>query len=310
MTEYQATPALLRSLGRFSADPRRDGFFESGKGTRAATQAHLKQAASSSAVRVVDAARKRRPMTEERRKDISRRRTWAGSNMPDKVRASYTEAERAALAVIGNECKRRGFCDLCLNEIARLAGVGRTSVQNALRKARSKDLAHLSVRERPQEHGQSLTHIIKIICGSWLRWLKPPGFKRLNTSETEDKNSLSERGDRSEMAFEEREEASASPSGCNVAKEADDNGQTEITSTTAEDDSASSIRRTSCASVEEGSGSAAHQAQRSGRRWQSALQHQSLEEAAGGGDHPRSSHLPEDWRSLHRQAPGTQQSSS
>ncbi|MGO4353895.1 hypothetical protein AB4Z25_18465 [Rhizobium sp. RAF36] len=312
MSEYQASAALLRSLGRFGADPRRDRYFESGQGTRAATQSHLKQAASNSIDRVVTTARRQRPTTEERQKEVERRRVWgSGGNMPDKVRARYTEAERAALSVIGEQCKRRGYCDLCIDEIARLAGVSRTSVQNAIRKARSKELSHISVRERPQEHGKSLTNIIKITCDLWLGWIaRAIGFKRLSTSETADKISLSFTAWTGGKGLSRKEEASASSSGCNAAKEADEHGQTEITSTTVEDDCASAIRRNGRARVEEGSGSAAYPAQRSGRCWQSPLQHQSLEEAAGGGDRPRSSHLPEDWRSLHRQAPGPQQSSS
>ncbi|MDR7146158.1 hypothetical protein [Rhizobium sp. BE258] len=312
MSEYPVSAALLRTLGRFGADPRRDGYYASGQGTRAATQAHLKQAATGAVDRVVKAARRTRPMTEERHKDLCRRRRWArGGNMPDKVRECYTEAECAALAVIGDQFKKQGYCALCIDEISRLSGVSRTSVQNAIRKARSKELAHISVRERPQEGGKNLTNIIKVICDLWLGWIsRAIGFKRLHPSETADKNSLSFSKWTGRKGLSRKEGASASPSGCNAAEEADDNGQTEITSTPAEDDSASAIRRTDRASVKEGSGSAAYPAQRSGRCWQSALQHQSLEEAAGGGDHPRSSHLPEDRRSLHRQAPGAQQSSS
>jgi len=118
--------------------------------------------------------------------------------MPDDVRAVYSEAERAALSVIGEQCKRKGYCDLCLDEIARIAGVKRTSVQNAIRKARSKEHGHISVRERrPQRGVMSLTNIIKIIGKSWLNWItravtwRKGGFKHLNTSETGVKNSLS-----------------------------------------------------------------------------------------------------------------------
>ena len=123
--------------------------------------------------------------------------------MPAIIRAVYSEAERAALSVIAAEFKRRGFCGLSIDEIARLAGVSRTSVQNALRKARSKQHGHISVRERPQPGGKNLTNIIKIVCKVWLGWIaRAIGFKRLNTSETPLKKPLSEGGERPKFAFE------------------------------------------------------------------------------------------------------------
>ncbi len=201
MSELQPSAALLRS--RLLSQPYSDRarFYESGKGTKPATQAYQRQAAALAAEKVLKQTRRRRPTTEERLKEIGRRRTWAGGgNLPPNIRASYSEAERAALAVIADQCRRKGFCDLCIDEIARLAGVGRTSVQNAIRKARSNERSHLSVRERPQQSGKSLTNIIKIICGSWLGWIgRAIGFKRLNASETGDNISLSKTA---KMAFE------------------------------------------------------------------------------------------------------------
>ena len=154
--------------------------------------------------RVLKQAARRRPTTEDRLKEGSRRRKWAGGgNMPPDVRAGYPEAERAALSVIADQCRRNGFCALCLDEIARIAGVGRTTVQNAIRKARSKDRGHISVRERPQHGGKSLTNIIKIICRSWLGWIgRAIGFKRLSPSKTGDKISLSLGVETQKGAFE------------------------------------------------------------------------------------------------------------
>lgn len=204
MTEFQASSALLRSSLVKRPFYERDRKFENGEGTRPATQAYQRQAASIAVGRVVKQASRRRPTTEERDKDIERRRTWAGGgNMPPNVRGVYSEAERAALSVIAAQCKRKGFCDLCLDEIARLAGVGRTSVQNAIRKARSNERSHISVRERPQENGKNLPNIIRIICGSWLGWIgRAIGFKGLSTSKTGVKNSLSMGVERQRAAFE------------------------------------------------------------------------------------------------------------
>lgn len=204
MSEYQPSAALLRTRLMSRSDSERDQFFASGRGTKPATQAHLRQAAAIATDRVVKQTARRRPTTEERQKEIGRRRTWAGGgNMPPTVRACYTEAERAALSVVADRCRRKGFCDLCLDEIARLAGVSRTSVQNAIRKARSKDRSHIIVRERPQEHGKHLTHVIKIVCTTWLGWIaRAIGFKRLNTSETGGKTSLSQYIAKAKTAFE------------------------------------------------------------------------------------------------------------
>ncbi|WP_327212000.1 hypothetical protein U8Q06_20935 [Rhizobium beringeri] len=141
--------------------------------------------------------------------------------MPPALRAGYSEAERAALSVIAEQCKRRGFCDLCIDEVARLAGVGRTSVQNAIRKASGRSKKDekrrpiISVRERPQERGKSLTNVIKIICTSWLGWIaRAIGFKRLSTSETGVKNSLSKQAGRAALAFEMKRSDDVSSSGC------------------------------------------------------------------------------------------------
>ncbi|MGO7364615.1 hypothetical protein [Rhizobium leguminosarum] len=207
MSEMRVSDALLRSLPGLIARARSGNAMGA---TRPATQPHLNQAAHRAVNRVVSSSARNLPTCEERAKEIGRRRKWAGGgNMPPEMRAGYSESERAALAVIGHECRRRGLCGLCIDEIARLAGVGRTTVQNAIRKARSKERAHISVRERPQEGGKNLTNIIKIICGSWLGWIaRAIGFKRLNTSETTVKNSLSEGVGPTKLALE-RESASS-----------------------------------------------------------------------------------------------------
>ncbi|MDO9417959.1 hypothetical protein [Pararhizobium sp.] len=206
MNQIKISDALLSTLPRLMAraDPARVHQFESGHGTKPATKAYVRQSASLYADRVVTRARKQRPTSEQRAKEVRRRRSWGGGgNMPARVRENYTEAERAALSVIADQFKKKGFCDLCLDEIGNLAGVKRTSVQNALRKATSKGLAHLSVRERRPVHGKSLTNLIKIVCSEWLGWIaRGIGFKRLNTSKTEARNSLSESADTVEVAFE------------------------------------------------------------------------------------------------------------
>ncbi|MGF0539258.1 hypothetical protein ACQQ2Q_14775 [Agrobacterium sp. ES01] len=185
MSGFSPSAALLRTSIVRRAARAEDSYFESGAGTKAATRPHERQTAAKAAEQVTKRVR-RRVTTEERSREILRRRKWSGgSSMPAELRGYYSEAERAALSVIADRCKQKGFCDLCLDEIARVAGVGRTSVQNALRKARSKELSHISVRERPQRSGKNLTNIIKIVSRAWRDWIvRAIGFKRLNTSVT------------------------------------------------------------------------------------------------------------------------------
>lgn len=211
MTNYQPSAALLRTRIVARSARAHDDYFETGAGTKPASKVYEKQASARAADRVVQQARRKRVTSEERSKEIQRRRKWAsGGNMPPEIRACYSEAERAALAVIADRCRTKGFCDLCLDEIARVAGVGRTSVQNAIRKARSKGFEHISVRERPQTFGKNLTNIIKIISKSWGSWIiRAIGFKGLNTSVSKVKTSLFETAEKEKTAFERVYAASA-----------------------------------------------------------------------------------------------------
>jgi DNA-binding Lrp family transcriptional regulator len=204
MTQYQASAALLRTRLMLRPYDERDHYFETGQGTKPASKAYEKQSSARAAERVLARARRRPLTSEQRSKEIQRRRKWASAgNMPPEIRACYSEAERATLCVIAKRCSEKGFCDLCIDEIARLAGVGRTSVQNALRKARSKGVEHISVRERPQRSGKSLTNIIKIVSSSWRGWIEQViGFKRLSTSVTKLKTSPSECVETEKSAFE------------------------------------------------------------------------------------------------------------
>ncbi|NTG25731.1 hypothetical protein G6L33_00995 [Agrobacterium rhizogenes] len=210
MTQYQASAALLRTRVLSRPYDDRDRHFETGHGTKPASKAYEKQSSARAAERVMAKARRRPLTSEQRSKEIQRRRKWSSAgNMPPEIRGCYSEAERAALGVIADRCRKKGFCDLCLDEIARVAGVGRTSVQNAIRKARSKGVEHISVRERPQRFGKNLTNIIKIVSLSWRGWIvRAIGFKGLSTSVTQIKTSPSEKAETEKSAFEREYAAS------------------------------------------------------------------------------------------------------
>lgn len=114
---------------------------------------------------------RRRLTDEERTARRHRKRKLGGSSaLPDTMRHHYTEGERAVLCVVAGEVKRQGICDLSIDEIADRAGVGRTTVQNAMHEARR--LGHVGITERPQRGAKSLTNIVKIASAEWQTWIK------------------------------------------------------------------------------------------------------------------------------------------
>jgi len=96
------------------------------------------------------------------------------SALPHELRHFYTEGNRAVLCIVVGEIKRRGICDLPIDKIAALAGVCRTSVQNALHEARR--LRHIRITDRPQPRRKHLPNIVEIIAPEWLAWIKRSSF--------------------------------------------------------------------------------------------------------------------------------------
>ena len=124
-----------------------------------------------------------RPATYDRARSQERRRRLAYSGpMPARLAAYFTPGELAALRVIADEVRDHGKCDLPLGEIAARAGVGRTTVQNAIRVATR--LGLVSVQERRQPGARSLSNIIRIVSAEWRSWIergrKGGGFKNPN----------------------------------------------------------------------------------------------------------------------------------
>jgi len=124
------------------------------------------------------------PRSSDRQASLERRRRQAMSGaVPAKIAASFTLGELAVLTVVAREVQRRGWaCALPLDAIAALAGVSRSTTQNALRQARR--LGLLEVKERRRRGLPSLTNVLKVISPEWISWLKLSGdgrgFKKSN----------------------------------------------------------------------------------------------------------------------------------
>ena len=111
--------------------------------------------------------------------------------MPHALQAKFTEGERAALCIIASEVKRTGLCDAFIDEIARRAGVCRTTVQNAVRVAKGLELIKVTERKVPGRKSQ--TNLIEIVSPEWLVWIKRGpaaqsptfiGLKAMSTTES------------------------------------------------------------------------------------------------------------------------------
>jgi hypothetical protein len=127
------------------------------------------RAAASSAPGASARGRQRSP---DRQASIERRRRMVGTiAMPPSLAAKFTWGEVAVLRVIGDEVKRHGACSLYIDAIAAMAGMHRTTVQNALRQARRLGLVTVEER-RPPGRRKSLTNIVRIVSEEWLTWLR------------------------------------------------------------------------------------------------------------------------------------------
>lgn len=118
----------------------------------------------------------------DRGRSLERRRRLAASGpMPPALASMFTCGELAVLRIVADEMRDSGGCDRSLGELAARAGVGRTTAQNAIRRAAREGL--LSVRERPQIGRRNLPNVVTVVSREWLLWIErgrarePIGFK-------------------------------------------------------------------------------------------------------------------------------------
>jgi hypothetical protein len=114
---------------------------------------------------------RQRQQSPDRKASRDRRRMLGASGvMPATLSGSYTEGQRAVFCIVAGEIKCHGVCDLPIDKIAALAGVGRTTVQTAMHEARR--LGHITITERPRRGCKSLTNLVRISSAEWLAWVR------------------------------------------------------------------------------------------------------------------------------------------
>lgn len=112
-----------------------------------------------------------RPRSPDRQASLARRRAAALSGaVPSRLASAFTMGELAVLSVIAGEVKRHASCQLPIDAIAAMAGVCRTTAQNAFRQAARRGLIH--VRERRRPGLKNLTNVVTIISTEWRGWLR------------------------------------------------------------------------------------------------------------------------------------------
>ncbi|MBD8652336.1 hypothetical protein IFT66_14705 [Rhizobium sp. CFBP 13726] len=97
-------------------------------------------------------------------RDERKRRRWAGEGIaPEEWYGSYTEGQMAVVSVICDEILKRGKCSLSHAEISEIAGVGKSTIQSAVRVAVKH--GHFQRTIRPED---GLSNVIRIGEG-WSR---------------------------------------------------------------------------------------------------------------------------------------------
>jgi DNA-binding Lrp family transcriptional regulator len=106
----------------------------------------------------------------DRQRSLERRRRLALSGpLPPGLACQFTTGELAALRIIGDEWRTHGRCTLFIDAIAARAGVSRSTVKNAIRRAR--ELGLVSVEERRATAFRNDSNVVRVISKEWRTWL-------------------------------------------------------------------------------------------------------------------------------------------
>jgi hypothetical protein len=123
----------------------------------------------------------KRQRSPDRQASIERRRRLArASPVPPELVHEFTQGEHAVLTVVCGEIQRVGLCAWFMAKIAAVAGVSKSLVRNALRKA--SDLGLLHKEERRRRGQKSLTNIVRVLRRSWGHWLRRIGCKKFGST--------------------------------------------------------------------------------------------------------------------------------
>lgn len=118
---------------------------------------------------------KKRPKSLDKQASRERRGVLASTNpLPSQMHRKFTEAQRAVLKVVGDEVKRKGWCQLYVAEIAARAGCCMTTARDAIHLAASCFM--LTVQERRRNGRPHLSNTIRIISHEWRQWIASPKF--------------------------------------------------------------------------------------------------------------------------------------
>jgi hypothetical protein len=131
-------------------------------------------------------APRRPPRSPDRQRSLERRRRLSAAGMmPPALALRFTVGERAVLYVIATEIKRRGRCDLYVDQIAAFSGTSRSTTKNAVRMA--KRLRLIKITEWKQAPDWNGPNQILIVSQEWLAWLahgrKEMTVKNLTTTD-------------------------------------------------------------------------------------------------------------------------------
>ena len=118
---------------------------------------------------------KKRPKSPDKQASRERRGVLASTNpLPSQLHRKFTEAQRAVLKVVGDEVKRKGWCQLFVAEIAARAGCCMTTARDAIHLAASCFM--LTVQERRRNGRAHLSNTIRIISREWRQWIASRKF--------------------------------------------------------------------------------------------------------------------------------------